>query len=67
MMFNMVLHIDAIYRRLVVIDTPGVFYTRKDVRERFSKIKDFILAFKFDYPRLNAILLDIKIDTLTAE
>lgn len=67
MMFNMVLHIDSIYRRLVVIDTPGVFYTRKDVRERFSKIKDFILAFKFDYPRLNAILLDIKIDRLTAE
>lgn len=66
-MFNMVLHIDSIYRRLVVIDTAGVLYTRKDVCERFSKIKDFILAFKFDYPRLNAILLDIKIDRLTAE
>lgn len=54
-------------RRLVVIDTPGIFDTGKDSNETFSKIEEFSSAINFDTPGLFTFLLVIKIGRLTAE
>lgn len=58
---------DRFNRRLVVIDTPGVFDTAKNSDESFAKIEDFSSAINFDTPGLFAVLLVIKIDRLTVE
>lgn len=59
-------------RRLVVIDTPGIFDTAKDSNETFAKFdnflgENFIFFLNFDYPVLSAVLLVIRIGRLTAE
>lgn len=57
--------VDRFDRRLVVIDTPGIFDTDKDSNETFAKIEEFSSAINFDTPGL--FLLVIKIGRLTAE
>lgn len=64
--------VDRFDRRLVVIDTPGIFDTAKDSNETFAKFdnffrENFIFFFNFDYPVLSAVLLVIRIGRLTAE
>uniref|UniRef100_K1Q0A8 GTPase IMAP family member 4 n=1 Tax=Magallana gigas TaxID=29159 RepID=K1Q0A8_MAGGI len=59
--------VDRFGRRLVVVDTPGIFDTGKDSNETFAKIEEFSSAISFDYPGLFAFLLVIKIGRLTAE
>uniref|UniRef100_A0A8W8J867 AIG1-type G domain-containing protein n=1 Tax=Magallana gigas TaxID=29159 RepID=A0A8W8J867_MAGGI len=59
--------VDRFGRRLVVVDTPGIFDTGKDSNETFPKIEEVSSAISFDYPGLFAFLLVIKIGLLTAE
>lgn len=59
--------VDRFKRRLVVIDTPGMFDTGKDSNQTFAKIEEFSSAINFDYPGLFAFLLVIKIGRLTVE
>lgn len=66
MMLNKVLQIYSIEDLLSL--THRVYLIQgKTYVERFRKLKDFIIAFNFDYQRLNDILLVIKIGRLTAE
>lgn len=60
MMLNKVLQIYSIEDLLSL--THRVYLIQgKTYVERFRKLKDFIIAFNFDYQRLNDILLVIKI------
>lgn len=59
--------VDRFNRRLVVIDTPGIFDTDKASNETFSKMKEFSSAINFDTLGLFAFLWVIKICRLTAE
>lgn len=66
MMLNKVLQIYSIEDLLSL--THRVYLIQgKTYVERFRKLKDFIIAFNFDYQRLNDILLVIKIGRQTAE
>lgn len=54
-------------RRLVIIDSPGLFDTSRVRDEIFSKIKDFSVAVSFEIPASFAVLLVVRIGRLTAE
>ena len=54
-------------RKLLVIDTPGIFDTGRSNYEIFTRIRKFPSAINFNNPGSFAVLLVLKIGRVTAE